>query len=238
MIAKSPLQVQAYEYLKEMILSGKLDKDILYSETRMSAEIGISRTPMREAIQCLSQDGYITVVPSKGFMLRQLQERDMEESIQIRCAIEGFCVHMAAAEIETKRGQKLLKELERLLEKQERALNSKNGPCRENIVNGSWSRSMLNQFMEYDHQFHLALVNYVGNSEFDQTFQRLMYLIHLTTQEALAVPGRTEDTLKEHRLFYSYLEEGDGDAAYKLMMVHLMMPLTMHLTDAEVDGIV
>ena len=63
MVSKSPLQIQAYDYLKEMILSGRLDPDVLYSETRMSAEIGISRTPMREAIQCLSQDGYITVVP-------------------------------------------------------------------------------------------------------------------------------------------------------------------------------
>lgn len=233
MISKSPLQVQAYDYLKDMILSGKLDPDVLYSETRMSAEIGISRTPMREAIQCLSQDGYITVVPSKGFMLRQLNEKDMEESIQIRCAIEGFCVHLAAAEIETKKGQKLLKDLEKLLQKQEKALNSKNGPSRENIETGTWNKNLLNQFMEYDHQFHLALIDYVGNREFRQTFQRLMYLIHLTTAGALAVPGRTEDTLKEHRLFYSCLENGDGDAAYKLMLVHLMTPLAMHLTKEQ-----
>ena len=88
----------------------------------------------------------------------------------------------------------------------------------------------MNQFMKYDHQFHLAIVDYIGNREFQQMFQRLMYLIHLTTAGALSVPGRTEDTLKEHKLFYSYLKDGDGDAAYKLMMVHLMMPLTMHLT--------
>lgn len=229
MVSKSPLQIQAYDYLKEMILSGKLDPDVLYSETRMSAEIGVSRTPMREAIQCLSQDGYITVVPSKGFMLRKLNEKDMEETIQIRCAIEGFCVHVAAAEADTKKGQKLLAVLEKLLDKQEKALNSKNGPSRDNLENGIWSTASFNQFMEYDHQFHLALVDYVGNQEFKQTIQRLMYLIHLTTKGALAVPGRTEDTLKEHRLFYSYLKEGDGDAAYKLMMVHLMMPLTMHI---------
>lgn len=217
MNSKSPLQIQAYEYLKEQILSGKLDPDVLYSETRMSAEIGISRTPMREAIQCLSQDGYINVVPSKGFMIRQLQEKDMEETIQVRCAIEGFCVHVIAAEAETKKGQKLLKELERLLEKQEKALQNKK------------EETSRKQFMEYDHQFHLALVDYVDNAEFKQTFQRSMYLIHLTTASALAVPGRSEDTLKEHKLFFSYLKEGDGDAAYKLMMVHLMMPLTMHI---------
>lgn len=217
MSSKSPLQIQAYEYLKEQILSGKLDPDTLYSETRLSAEIGISRTPMREAIQCLSQDGYITVVPSKGFRLRQLNERDMEETIQVRCAIEGFCVHLIAAEAETKKGEKLLKDLEKLLEKQEKALANK----KEAIAQ--------KQFMEYDHQFHMALVNYAENKEFLQTFQRLMYLIHLTTVTALSVPGRSDDTLREHKLFFSYLKDGDGDAAYKLMLVHLMMPLTMHI---------
>lgn len=225
------LQIQAYEYLKDMILSGKLSPGELYSETRLSAQIGISRTPMREAIQCLSQDGYITVVPSKGFKVRSLSGGDMEETIQIRCAIEGFCVHLAAAEIESKKGQKLLAVLGRLLEKQEKVLNGKSGPCRENIEAGTWSRTGMEQFMEYDHQFHRALIDFVGNQEFIQTFQRSMYLIHLTTQGALAVPGRTEDTLKEHKLIYSYLKEGEGDAAYKLMLVHLMMPLTMHIAE-------
>ena len=122
MESQSPLQIQAYDYLKEMILSGKLEPDVLYSETRLSAQIGISRTPMREALRCLSQDGYITVVPSKGFMLRSLTGQDMEESIQIRCAIEGFCVQVIAAEAGTKKGRKLLGELEKLLEKQEKVL--------------------------------------------------------------------------------------------------------------------
>ncbi len=227
----SPLQIQAYEYLKDMILSGKLDPDELYSETRMSAEIGISRTPMREAIQCLSQDGYITVVPSKGFKVRSLSGRDMEETIQIRCAVEGFCIHLAAAEIESRKGQRLLAVLGRLLEKQEKALKGKNGPHRENMEAGTWSKSGMEQFMEYDHQFHRALIDFVGNQEFIQTFQRSMYLIQLTTRGALAVPGRTEDTLREHKLIYSYLRDGDGDAAYKLMLVHLMMPLTMHIAE-------
>ena len=119
---RSPLQIQAYDYLKNMILSGQLDPNVLYSETKLSAQIGVSRTPMREAIQCLSQDGYITVVPSKGFMIRTLNERDMEETIQIRCAVEGFCVRLIAAEAATKKGQKALADLEKLLEKQEKVL--------------------------------------------------------------------------------------------------------------------
>ena len=104
-----------------MILSGKLDPDELYSETRLSAQMGISRTPMREAIQCLSQDGYITVVRSIHALLTcplpaqalpalpgssdgsdaWIVEKFGEEIIQIRCAIEGFCVHLAAVEIQS-----------------------------------------------------------------------------------------------------------------------------------------
>lgn len=229
--SKSPLQIQAYDYLKEMILTGKLEPDVLYSETKMSAQIGISRTPMREAIQCLSQDGYITVVPSKGFMLRKLNEKDMLETIQIRCAIEGFCAQMAAAEIASRKGQKLLAELGKLLERQEKVLLLPDGPSAENIQAGSWNKQLMNQFMESDHRFHLALINYVGNEEFRHTFQRLMYLIQLTTTGALAVPGRTEDTLQEHQLIFQHLKDGKGDEAYKRLQVHLMMPLTMHLTD-------
>lgn len=236
MTGKIPLQTQAYDYLKEMILSGKLQPDTLYSETRISAEIGISRTPMREAIRCLSQDGYITVVPSKGFILRQLNEKDMEESIQIRCAIEGFCIHMAAAAAETKRVQKLLREMGSTLEKMRKILDGKNGPCEENIRNGTWNQVKLGQFIRYDHQYHLALISHLGNQEFQLIFQRLMYLFQLTTASALKIPGRTEDTLKEHQLIFRYLSEGNGDAAYKIMMVHLMTPLTMHLVEEAPDS--
>lgn len=212
----SPLQVQAYETIKKRILAGGFETDILYSETKLATELGISRTPMREALQCLSQDGYITVIPSKGFMIRRLSREDMVETIQIRCAIEGFCTQLIASEIESPKGKKLLRTVSQLLERQEKSLTS--------------SISMQ-QFMEYDHKFHLAIVNYAGNQEFNHLFQRLMYLIHLTASSALSVPGRVEATLDEHRLFFHYLKQGDGDSAYRLIVSHLMMPLRMHLEE-------
>lgn len=217
MDTKSPLQIQAYEYLKDLILSGKLLPDVLYSETRMSAEIGISRTPMREAIQCLSQDGYIDVIPSRGFRVRQLNQSDMLETIQVRCAIEGFCVHLIAKEVHTPRGQSLLANLKKLLDKQEKALQGKK------------EETVLKHFMEYDHQFHMSMINYAQNKEFEQTLERLMYLIHLTTVGALSVPGRIESTFKEHQDFFAALEQGDGEKAYHLLIQHLMAPLSMEI---------
>ena len=62
---KSLLQLHAYDSIKNSILSGELEPGVLYSETKLAAQIGISRTPMREALQSLSQDGYITIIPAR-----------------------------------------------------------------------------------------------------------------------------------------------------------------------------
>lgn len=211
---KSFLQLQAYDYIKSHILSGELSPDALYSETKLSAEIGVSRTPMREALQCLSQDGYITIVPSKGFKIRQLNEKDMLESIQVRCAIEGYCTYVIAAELDTPKGKKLIKELEKIVKKME--------DCADD-------ETKLSDFITCDHQFHLLLVDYVGNDEFNQIFQRLLYLIRLTSKSALSVEGRIQGTVSEHRAYLEALKAKNSAQAYQCMMHHLNMPLNMHL---------
>ena len=170
MTETSSLQSQAYNIIKEKILSKSMDSDALYSETRLARELGISRTPLREALQCLSQDGYITIIPSRGFKIRCLNQDTMRESIQVRCAIEGFCVYTAASRQDEKRCKKLIKDMEKSLERQKAALASKKFP---------------DAFTEEDHQFHLLLVRYAQNEEFNHLFQRLLYMIHLTTSNAL-----------------------------------------------------
>lgn len=211
----SSLQQEAYNYIKRLILANKLDVNTLYSETKLSKELGISRTPMREALQCLSQDGYIDIIPSKGFRIRQLNQKDMKETIQIRCAIEGFCTHCLASNINTPKAQKILRELENTLDLQVKA-------AQNNCSDGNYE-----DFINYDHQFHLLLVRYINNEEVNHIYQRLMYLIKLTTQSALEVEGRMADTLEEHKKYFECLKAGDGDAAYHILISHLMMPLNV-----------
>ena len=208
----SSLQQEAYNYIKNLILTNQLDVNSLYSETKLSKELGISRTPMREALQCLSQDGYITVVPSKGFRIRQLNQKDMKETIQIRCAIEVFCTQCLAADVNTARGQKTIRELGNILDLQRHAVEEDDN---------------YESFIDYDHQFHLLLVQYIKNEEVNNIFQRLMYLIRLTSQSALAVEGRVTGTMDEHAKYYEYLKNGNGNDAYKVLIDHLMMPLNV-----------
>lgn len=214
MIAKNSLQFQAYNAIKEKILCKELEPDVLYSETRMAKELGISRTPMREALQCLSQDGYITIIPSRGFQICQLNEDSMRESIQIRCAIEGFCVHYIVSQTSKKHCQKLIRDLEKSLERQQKALTAPDFP---------------RSFIEEDHQFHLMLVHYVENQEFNHLFQRLMYMIHLTTSNALSITGRAKATYDEHQELVRCLKAEDGNGAYQILIAHLLMPLNMNI---------
>ena len=204
----SSLQLEAYNYIKDLILSHKLDANTLYSETKLSKELGISRTPMREALQCLSQDGYITVIPSKGFRIRQLSQKDMKE----RCAIEGFCTQCLADEYNTPKGQRTIEKLGEILDKQKEAINLDDD---------------YESFINYDHEFHLLLVNYIENEEINHMFQRLMYLIRLTTQSALQVDGRSIGTVDEHEEYFEKLKAGDGNEAYRILINHLMMPLNI-----------
>lgn len=215
MQAKSSLQLEAYNYIKALILSNKLDVDTMYSETKLAKEIGVSRTPMREALQCLSQDGYISIIPSKGFRIRQLNQKDMRETIQIRCALEGFCTHTIASEIHTKKAQRILNELGKILELQKEAFNN-------NANDDNYE-----DFINYDHNFHLLLVSYLNNEEVNNIFQRLMYLIRLTSKSALEVTGRVEGTIDEHTQYFESLKSGDGDTAYRILVNHLMMPLNV-----------
>lgn len=208
------LQSQAYHTIKELILSKSLDSGVLYSETRLAKELGISRTPLREALQCLSQDGYITIMPSRGFKIRSLNKETMTESIEARCAIEGFCVHLFASCEDESRRQKLLEDMKESLSRQKAALTSKSFP---------------ESFTEEDHQFHMSLVQFARNHEFNHLFQRLLYTIHLTTYGALTITGRAETTYEEHCQIYQLLIEGDTEQAYQALIRHLMMPLKMDL---------
>ena len=120
---------------------------------------------------------------------------------------------MIASQIYTERGRQLLKDLEAVLKNMEGVFDKED--C-------------LEDFIDYDHQFHLLLVNYMQNDEFDHIFQRLLYLIRLSSLDALAVKGRITGTMNEHREYLKALKAGNKAKAYEIMLHHLMMPLKMH----------
>lgn len=204
-----PLQMQAYESLKEMILSGTLEHQQIYSETKLSQSLGISRTPLRDAIQRLAQEGYLDVIPSKGFRIHELTERDLLETYQIRCALEGFCVVQLAKDHEELRAQHVLAVLEGLLRDQQAVIDTTHS---------------IEDFAQYDQEFHKRIVYYLENSVISDTFDSYHYQMSRQTYLSLGQEGRMEDTVAEHRAILENMKIGAVGRSYKAALTHLEKP--------------
>lgn len=205
-----PLQLQAYESLKEMLLAEAFDQNKIYSETKVSQTLGISRTPLRDAIQRLAQEGYIDVIPSKGFTLHKLTQRDVVETYEIRSAIEGYCTRKLAQESQSTSVKELLIDLQASLEKQQ-LIFKENGDV------------ML--FAEEDERFHYLLVSHIDNEVFTEIFEQYMYKIKKLACLSLEKDGRMEQTLTEHRQIVRAIYDGDWQAAYDTTLQHMDAPL-------------
>ena len=204
-----PLQEQAYDYLREMILKGKFTQDAVYSETKLAEEIGISRTPVRDALQRLNQDGFIDILPSKGFVLHKMTPHDVLETFQMRCAIEGYCTLMIASEFHTQRAQQSIRQLKDLIMKQVQIIDT---------------TPDLKSFVDIDHLFHTTIVAYIQNDGFNELFHKYMHRIRTFAIESLEMPGRLQDTLQEHKNMLSAMEHGDVAHIYEITLQHMEAP--------------
>ena len=111
-----PLNEQAYNYLQKLILENHFSYQEVYSETKLSKELGISRTPLRDAVHRLAQEGYIDIIPSKGFMLHQMNRKDVNETFQVRSALETYCTVQICKEFSSRKAKKLFKDLDWIME--------------------------------------------------------------------------------------------------------------------------
>lgn len=211
---KTPLQLKAYEHIKELILNNKLNFNTVYSETKMSKELNISRTPLRDAIHHLVEEGYIDIIPSKGFKLHQMTKQDVLETFEIRSAIEGYCTFSISQNYTTEQSQELFSYLEYLLFKQEQILNK---------------NKCIKEFALYDNKFHEKIVHHLNNTSFNKLFDMQLYKIKQLTTSSLSYNGRMEETLKEHKNIFEAMTKGDIENIYRITIEHMQNPLNINL---------
>ena len=216
MIEMKPLQLKSYDYINDLILTHKLQEDEIYSETKIAKELGISRTPLRDAIHHLVEEGYIDIIPSKGFKLHKMTKQDVLDTFQIRSAIEGYCTFYITENYKTEECQQLFSYLEYLLFKQEQILNS--------------SKS-IEEFTPFDNKFHIEIVHHLKNQSFNKLFDMQLYRIKALATSSLSHVGRMEDTLKEHKNIFNAMTSGDVENIYKITMEHMQNPLYINLED-------
>ena len=214
-----PLNEQAYDHLQKLITDGQLSYHEIYSETKLAKELGISRTPFRDAIHRLVQEGYIDIIPSKGFRLHQITERDVIETFQIRTALETYCTMQIARDVKEKNNANLrpfFKELDWLMENMKEVMENNQG---------------IDEFCEYDFRFHRKIIDYLENEQFSSVFASFLYRMKRLAKLSLQHDGRMAQTVEEHQAILDAMKNGDTEHIYEITMVHMDRPRGINLED-------
>lgn len=191
---------QVFEHLENAILSGKYSRGEVLTEVKLCSELGVSRTPIREALRRLEQE-HLIEESGKGSVVIGITEKDLEDIFLIREQIEGLAASMAAEN----RTEEQLKELKDVLELQEFYLE-KQDP--EHIKH-------------MDNKFHLALYKLSGSMAFYDTLVPLHKKVQKYRRAAVERPSRAVASVKEHRMIYEAIAAGDAIKAMEYSKEHV-----------------
>jgi DNA-binding GntR family transcriptional regulator len=208
-----PLAKLSYEKIRSSILNGNLKAGEVYNEIKLAKELGISRTPVREALLELSVQGLVTFLPRRGIMVNYFTKRDLEEAFEFRKAIELAVM------------DKIIKHLDNLnLKNIEKAINAQ----QKAAENGDRMA-----FLAADRLFHTTFAKLAGNQRMVIALENLRDIIHLMGFEALARSGRMHEVLDEHREVLELIRKGQGEEARKAMADHLHRSMNTALNQHE-----
>lgn len=217
MLEYKPLQIMAYENLREMIYSRKLKFGVIYSETQLAAEMSISRTPMRDALKQLGRERYIDILPNRGFQLHTPDESDIREAYHVRMMTESYCGERLARDHQATCAQQAIDKMQNSLNRQSSLLDS------DHTLD-------LRQFWLEDHEFHFAPLEYMDISAFNLQYDTFLHIFmpqHLRDHYVL---GRSQSTIVEHQNIIDSLRSGDVAKTLDSIQRHLYTSLQLALS--------
>ncbi len=202
------LSSKVYDALKSKIVSGELSAGTKVSQRDIASQMGVSRTPVRDAMLQLEQDGLLKSVGSGFLVVAEMPIEDMKRTYELRALLEGF----AAKEVARKRNPNTIALLRRIIDDQKALLKT----CRD-----SMEKEL--EFVELDSEFHRVILSDTGNPRLIQMANYLRTLSECQTvrSRALEVPGRMEKSLAEHEDILEAIETGMPEAANDHMITNL-----------------
>lgn len=191
---------KVYRYVKEGIISRAFRPGDMIYERDLAQALSVSRTPVREALQTLQDDGWLTVIPRKGSRVRPLSREEVEEVLQIRSIIASASIVLTGGRVSPAE----LAYLHSVIGRQKKAAEEQNSFT----------------FMEADMEFHLALVRLTGNRRLVAITRDLLDNFLRIGIEALLL-AKYSEAIDTHKEILAALERGDTEGARTLMIDHI-----------------
>ena len=191
---------QVFEHIERDILSGKYERGEIITESKLSAELGVSRTPIREALRRLEQE-HLIEESGKGSVVIGISEKDLEDIFLIRKQLECLAASMAAKN----HTDEQLAELKETLELQEFYV----------------TKADTEHVKYMDNKFHRILYKLTGSTVFYDTLVPLHRKIQKYRRASLQSKSRAKESVLEHRRVYEAIASRDEDLAAKTVLEHI-----------------
>ncbi|MGI5922285.1 MAG: GntR family transcriptional regulator [Syntrophomonadaceae bacterium] len=196
-----PLRELVLDALREAIINGTLKPRERLMELQLAEELGVSRTPIREALRKLELEGFIVMVPRKGAYVADFSFKDIADIFEIRAALEGLAGALAAERITDDE----LENMERLLVEKAEAITEND----------------IEKLVDVDTKFHEALYKASRNERLTTIISNLREQIQRFRATSLANPGRGKMSLDEHRNIVEAIQSRDVQAARQAAQDHI-----------------
>ena len=204
LLAPRALYQDVAERLRQQIFARELEPGAWIDELKLCAEMGISRTPLREALKVLAAEGLVTMKVRRGAYVTEMSERDVREAYQLLALLESD----AAAHVAGEATAAQIDELQDLHDALETQVGQREA------------------FFAANERFHLRLLEIEGNRWRQQMVTDLRRVMKLNRHHSLFTAGRLQDSLAEHDALMAALAARDGESARRLMVSHFENGLT------------
>ena len=195
------LRRRVFAIIEEAILNGKYRPGESLTESRLAGELGVSRTPIREALTQLEHEGLVQLIPNKGALVTGISQKDIQDIYAIRMLIEGLAARWAAENI----SQDELRELQEAIDLEEFYT----------------SKGDIERLMDLDSNFHQVIYRASKSRPLQYMLHTFHHSIQHARSQSIAAPGRARQALKEHKAILHAIRERDGDKAESLTAEHI-----------------
>ena len=198
---KYSLRGRVFQKLREDILSGKYKEHEELKEVAIGEELGVSRTPVREAFRQLELEGLLQIVPNKGAYVTSITAKDVKDIYMIRSLLEGLCARLAT--------EKITKEQMEEME--------------ENIYLSEFhgAKGHSDQIAELDNRFHEILYEACNSKLLENQLREYHEYVQRVRRKTLSENHRSLASTNEHRKIMEAIKSGDKDLAEETATNHI-----------------
>lgn len=196
-----PLRDVVLNTLRRAILLGELKPGERLMELHLAEKLGVSRTPIREAIRMLELEGLVTMIPRKGAAVAQITEKSMNDVLEVRRALDALCAELACDRI-------TLEELDALRLASE-------------AFEAATGTTDAKKIAHADVAFHDIIVRATGNQRLIQLVNNLSEQMYRYRFEYIKDTSQHETLVKEHRIIYQSIVNKDKETAAAAAKTHI-----------------